>query len=458
MLLPRGESGQLALVGCYCCHTEVAAQTVRCLKDSDVMPLLGSDDGSLCACDAAACDPNGLLFRDGRQIVVQFAAHTRIDHTLCRQATPQAGDTALEAGGAADDALEVALLDLVGHQGICQRGTSHVNSVHLAAGDDGLSVHGVVDTADYGDRDIDHLLHSSSIIQQPAMAECSGLHLGVTGGIHAGGDVDGVDPRFFHQTGNGHGVHDGQTFGDPLGARQLDVHTKVIPHLAADIGDDLQQEADAVGKAAAVFVGALVGIAGQELADEVPMGSVDHHAIKARLLGTQGGVAEVGDQGLDLFHSQLMGDLPLHRTFDGRGRFRLAADDGGGGLTASVVDLGIDLGAILVDTTGQLFEPFDLLVLPQARDTIIALALGGDCKVFGDDQTPAALGFLFVVGDETVGTHAILGTEIHNHGGDDETVLDLHRAELDGGKQILKNRCFHVVLSFFLKDYLSNCH
>lgn len=95
-----------------------------------------------------------------------------------------------------------------------------------------------------------------------------------------------------------------------------------------------------------------------------------------------------------------------------------------------MVELGEDLGAVLVDGAGELLCGLDVVVLGHAE-----VVLGGDgvhvvhAGVLVDNQADAALGPLGVIGDEPGRGVAVGVRQVRAHGGHDGAVADGERAD-----------------------------
>ena len=165
----------------------------------------------------------------------------------------------------------------------------------------------------------------------------------------------------------------------------------------AGVLDHLAQEAGAVFQAAAVFVGAVVGGAGQEvLEDAEAMRAVEADQVEPGGLGAAEGVAEPAAEVADVFAVQGAG---LHRV-GGEGQDRAAGD--GQGHVAGVKVRAVDPGIGQLDARerpvgfhrlGHAGEGGDVLVLPQVLfDEGGDFGRGVDFGLFGEDHAPAAFG------------------------------------------------------------------
>src|SRR5699024_8440672 len=70
-----------------------------------------------------------------------------------------------------------------------------------------------------------------------------------------------------------------------VGAAETDDQGEILPHILLAAGKDLLQKTETVFPAATVPIGALVGKGGKEVGDEVAVGAMNLHHLKAGVLG-----------------------------------------------------------------------------------------------------------------------------------------------------------------------------
>ncbi|MNV30487.1 hypothetical protein D3C71_1217590 [compost metagenome] len=220
---------------------------------------------------------------------------------------------------------------------------------------------------------------------------------------------------------------------------------------AADFFGDgaghFQQQTGAVGNAAAVVVGALVGTGLEELVDQVAVGRVDLHTVKARRNGVACGVAVVLHDAGDLFGIERAGHGGRreggHAVLDehglgvglhGRGRHGccVAGLQVGVRHTAHVPQLHHDLAAGVMHGAGHLLPAIQLLGAVQTGHIGIALGLRADGRGLGNDE--AGTGALRVVGGNQVGGDG-LGRAVARQGRHGNAVGQLKVACAGGFKQ-----------------------
>jgi hypothetical protein len=88
--------------------------------------------------------------------------------------------------------------------------------------------------------------------------------------------------------------------GDPICGGDADKDGQMLGPRGADSFYYLKGKTDAIFEASAVLVGALIGERGEELVQEIAVGSVDLDEVEASGEGSVGGGNEVGD---DLVHA-----------------------------------------------------------------------------------------------------------------------------------------------------------
>ena len=209
---------------------------------------------------------------------------------------------------------------------------------------------------------------------------------------------------------------------------------------------DLEHQPGAVGQRAAVLVGALVAVGGEELVQQVAVGAVDLDEVEAGLAGVDGRAAEVLEQPRDLVEPE----RPRGRAAD-PGRAAVLAAHGGAvavgpvarrhrqvavveGLVrdpADVPQLGGDQAAGLVHGVGDPAPAGDLLVAVDAGGVHVALALGADLGALGDQQA-GARALHVVLAHQVVGHVARHGGAHPGQRGHQDAVVGADGAEGQG--------------------------
>ena len=256
------------------------------------------------------------------------------------------------------------------------------------------------------------------VVEGEAVIEDAEVHIGQGTLVQLGQQVieHGAIPRIAFEVHIGTG---GETQAHPL---------------AADAGVDgihhLQGEAAHVLRAAAVLVGAQVAGVVQELVDEVAVGTVDLHPVKARLDGVGGGLGVILDQLGNVALAQGAGHLihqfahARHCAFMGDRRRcqHLALMEEGVGETTHVPQLGEDLAPLGVHGLGDLFPACDLLRAVDAGGVGIALAVRANDGGFGDDE--ADVGAAAIVGSHLRGRHQSRARHAAGEGGHHEAIRE----------------------------------
>src|SRR5690606_636708 len=141
---------------------------------------------------------------------------------------------------------------------------------------------------------------------------------------------------------------------DQVEHRQTEDDDEVRAHSLAYAAHDLNRQAHAVLVAATPAVGALVGVGGEELVDEVAFRPHDLDAIVLGLLSQGGAIDEVLDLLLDALFIQFARFERVDRRLDSAWGHGLRAV----GITTGVEDLHADLAARLVHGLGDNFVLF----------------------------------------------------------------------------------------------------
>ena len=220
---------------------------------------------------------------------------------------------------------------------------------------------------------------------------------------------------------------------------------------AAHLADPLQNhdgKTGAVFDAAAVLVGAVVVVGGEELAEQPAVGAVDHDHVEAGLLAPQGG----GGVGVGDLEHHLLAHFPAHDLSrmtglqpDGHGHLggavgALTVDKPGVANDAAVGQLVGRQSAILVDLLGAADQGGQALILVQEHLNGMILSGGMHDAVAHSDQRGSALGFSGIVGDIVLAQGPVRLNIILRGRRGDNTVSQGQRANFDGSEEVRELR------------------
>ena len=282
---------------------------------------------------------------------------------------------AAEAGDAAPDRLDLAVLRLHRPVGVGQDLAGQADEVGLAFGQDLLAVLGVAQRVARDDRDLHGLLHRLGGVGRPALRVGRRVEAGAGALLHAHGQVDRraagplqdlrrLDPL----------LHAAAALA-PLLERVADEDRVALAALLLDRVDDGEREAHPVLEAAPEPVGAHVEERAHELGEQVAVRGVELDGVEAGLLDPPGGLAEevhqledLRDRGgpdlLALLLGVLVDDLVAGRPGEledpVRGAQGVVARDGA--LATGVLELDRALRAVAVHPLGQAGETRDVVV------------------------------------------------------------------------------------------------
>ena len=180
------------------------------------------------------------------------------------------------------------------------------------------------------------------------------------------------------------------------------------------------------------------------------MGAVDLDAVESGGLGATRGGGELADHQVDigllhhldlwrlgpaegrhLFRQEVADEVPLHRRrIAGRPERDVESSGGKAGRQPPVMQLGGDLCAVAVNPRHQLRQTRQEPVVRNRRLIGQDRAMGpGHAGHARHDQSGAAPGLLFMIGDEPLAADAVLLRKADAHGGDDDAVLGFERAD-----------------------------
>ena len=337
----------------------------------------------------------------------------------------------------------MALGHLSGRSRVGDELTGHAHCVAVALGDHFLAHIERVDAGTGEHRLAGDGLHLLGQVDELALGRALVGHR-ARGLVEAGLHRPGVYTVLLHNGNDLQGVLDAVAVGHEVvgGNAHQDGHvvTAGLVHLV----DDLAQEASAVLGRAAILVGAVIGVLGEEAHHHIADAGVNLDDVDAGLLGAAGRLAVLLHDLGDL----LFGVLALGHTHEragrhvGRRRVGQQRHIAAGTPLVAELQLGGHLRTVLVGHLGHAGEPGDELIIPDAAGTggRMVLRLGAEAIAHVArpdlDEAHAALGALLVevhqvVGDVVV-VHLLDGHRQHH-----ETVAQLDVADLERLQQFL---------------------
>ncbi len=359
------------------------------VEQRHLVTALGGDAGGGQPGRAGADHGDLLHLRGGDVVQLGFMAGARVDQAGGQLAAEGVVQARLVAADAGVDLVAAPSGRLVDEFRVGEERTRHGDHVGVALGQHLFGDFRGVDAVGGDQRDLHLALEL-------------GGDLGERGPRHLGGN--GGDTRFVPtDTGvdeGGAGLLDGLGQQDDFvpGAaafhqvehRQAIDDDEVRAHGLAHAADDFHRQAHAVLVGAAPAVGAVVGVGGEELVDEVALGTHDLDAVVFGLPGEHGAGDEVLDLLLDAFLVQLVRLERVDRRLDRARRHRLRAV----GIAPGVQDLHADLAARLVHRLSDDAVLGRFLRAGQLRRAGIHAAFEVRADAAGDHQADAAAGAL----------------------------------------------------------------
>ncbi len=282
-----------------------------------------------------------------------------------------------------------------------------------------------------GDQGDGHLAHEALGDPGVGAARDGGGDGGDAGLVPADAGVDDRGAGGLDCLGEGDHLVEGGAAGHQVEHGEPVDQDEVLADRLAHPADDLDGEAHPVLVGAAPAVGAPVGLPGDELVDQVPLGAHDLDAVVAGLPGEAGGAHVVVDRPLDVGVGELAGREGADGRLEGAGRDQVPVV----GVAAEVQDLEGDAAALAVDGRGDDPVLLGLLVGGEPGAALVgaSLVVGGDAA--GDDEAHAAAGAggveLGHAGEAALG---LLETDVH--GTHEDPVGQRGEAQVQGGQQV----------------------
>ena len=217
---------------------------------------------------------------------------------------------------------------------------------------------------------------------------------------------------------------------DHLRAADPDNDREIVSRFFSDIPQHKAEKAYPVVEGASEFIRPFVGVPGQELSDEIAVGGVELHCVKAGLFASRRSVSE----GLHHLVYLFCCHLPGHGLAGGTGNLRGSQDRNAAGvfffcLPSAVPQLDRDLCPFSVNGAGQPFVAGDQRVIPESAFIDQGSSVVADRTAFQYQKPEAAPGPLGVVGDQFIARLAAVKGQVGSHGRHDKPVLYFHRTD-----------------------------
>ena len=353
------------------------------------------------------------------------------------------------AADAFADIVEPPLLDLLGQEGIGNRGPCCTDDVGLTRLE---NLDHVVGTGDAPDGQHGHVGHIPDALDPGPLV----VRL-----------VETRRPRILTPFGDIRDV-DVPQVGQPLSGDDLDELHAVLAHLDAGRSDDgvdgeagnnaairadggfhaleaFEPETGTVLDVAAILVGALVVVLGEELQRQIAVRTIDVNQIEAGLLGALGAFDIHLDELLDVVLVGLVGIGPVFEVRrKGRRTHGHMAGVHAGRMGATVPHFAAYQRPVFVAAIGQMAEIDDVALVPQPRmHARRIVGIGIDRAVFGAHGAPAALGAHRAIRCLATGLVRARTNAVRHH---EKAVLHRFRPDLDGLKQnvVFRIACHEV--------------
>ena len=169
------------------------------------------------------------------------------------------------------------------------------------------------------------------------------------------------------------------------------------------------------------------------------MTAVNFHAVESALFGAKSTVAELFDKFQHFFCCQRNGHVGTIGTGNCRRSSYFALVDLPACLTPTVIDLSKNFCAVFVDSGRQLGMTCYLLIIPKSGNVSEAASFGIHGIIFGNDESPAAAGFFFMIGDEAFRRLSVSSAVIRNHGRNSAPVFECCASDGDGAEKMVKH-------------------
>ncbi|RMS45749.1 hypothetical protein ALP66_05739 [Pseudomonas amygdali pv. photiniae] len=282
--------------------------------------------------------------------VVEFSLVTgaRVDQATGELAAEGVVKAGLITADAGVDPFGAPRRSLVDEFRVGQKRTSHRDHVGVAFAEDALGNFRGIDAVGSDQRH----LHRTTQFGSDLAERCT-RHLGGDGRntclVPTDPGVDHRRTRLFDRLGQLDDLFPGATTLHKVQHRQSKDNDEIRTDRLTHPRNDLDRQAHAVFIAAAPAIGAVVGMCGEELIDEIAFRTHDFDTVIPGTAGQRGTGHEISDLLFDALFVQLTRRERIDRCLDSTRRNLLAAIS----VATGMQDLQADLAASLVDGTGN---------------------------------------------------------------------------------------------------------
>ena len=354
-------------------------------------------------------------------------AGTGVDQAAGELAAKGVVQACLVAADARIDFIAAASGGLVDEFGISEERTRHGHHVGVAIGQNLLGDLRGVDAVGGDQRHVDRTTQLGG-----HLAESATRHFGGDRGnacfVPANAGVNQCRTGLLDRLGQLHDLGPDTALGNQIKHRQAINNDEIRAHGFAHPAHDFDRQTHAVFVAATPAVGAMVGVRGEELVDEVAFRTHDFNTVIAGTLSQPGAGHEVADLLLDALFIQFLGRERVDRRLDCARRYLAGAV----GITPGMEDLQADLASRIVDRPGNHQMLFCFFSGTQLGRATVHTALIVGRNAPRDHQAHTAFGTL-----GKIGRHALKATGLFFkagvHGAHQAAIAQGGKAQIQGG-------------------------
>ncbi len=347
-------AGELLATGRETAQQHLAARLLVTLEQRHRVSTQGQDARGLESGRPAADHGDALRYRCRPDRVLAFTSRGGVHETDDRQAARMHVAASLIAGDAGADLVRSPVPSLCRELRIRVQGAAEGHEIRGSRFDQVFGHAGVRDPAGDAHGNVDVLAHLARERREHALRHLHRLRDPPVGLVHPRRDVDEVDACGLQVRGHPANVLDRDAVVHVLVAAQPIDDRHVRADRVAYGAHDFQRKPHAPREIAPVFVVALVAMGREELAQQIPVRTVNADEVAARLTGADRGIGEALDDLGDLVATQgARGRSACTGVRHDRGRARLQTAHRRVHDASAVVQLGPDASPVPMYRVGQ---------------------------------------------------------------------------------------------------------